>query len=291
MPEFVRAYRTATISYTTSWQITDFDVEVIDTNGMWDGTNKFTADEDGHAFFFWCGKRDTGGYSATGKMLRAYPVDGVAPGTLYGGSNNLKYPAIHTNDFYHQPMASGEYAQFNGYTIPNATISAGITHNLQVLWLPAGEGAIIQRFGITGDGNTLTSSNPGYAQILDFDRILYSDGDWKDDGDDSFTMPADGYLVTQLHMRAVVNVSAQQNYVGFRVMVNDATNDYSYGSRSVRYTSRPTTYHAITPVSEGDVIKYEWNYWSTSSKVYTILGFTTAGDVDVTHLTMSLFPT
>lgn len=291
MPEFVQVYRTTTIVVPASWQIVTFDVENIDTNGMWDGTNKFTADEDGHAFFFWCGQRDSGSFSHLGKMIRAIPIDGAAPGGHYGGSNNLKYSSIHTNDFLHLAMASGEYIQFNEYAIPTVTVKAGTTHNLQVLWLPTGEGALIQRFGITGDGNTLTASDPGYTQITGFDRDLYGDASWKDVGDDSFTVPADGYLVSQLHTRSVISTADQQQYLGFRVMVNDVTNDYSYGSRSSRYSTRPITFHAITPVSSGDVIKYQWNHWNIGGRVYNMLGFTTAGDVDVTHLTMQLFPT
>ena len=291
--QFAKAYKTGTTVQTTTWQTYNYDVEVTDTDGIWDGSiSKFgPVTGDGIIMVWKTYERPAGGQDTWLRTLTAMTVNGTAVNTGdYFGQDGAKWGAIPFTDMGMKRILNGDYIVVQHWMDTSYTLTGGDVNNVRVLFIPDGaeEGAIdIQRYGLATSQAVV--SDASWNKLTGWDRSLYGDGSWVDGSGEEWTMPADGYLLTHLHIRDHSEINSQSNYVLVRVKVDGATTSYDVYSNPVRYTGRPQWFDMVTPVSAGDVISYEMRFISfDASQTYTIRGYDDSGSEDQCHMTMTL---
>lgn len=268
---YASAYRAANLDVPT-WKPNDGYTVGTDSDSLLDATGnlEFTAPVDG--LLIWSLSIQRVDQGVWGRYFHRHYIDDALwpPGwtNLYGGQHlgggRSFQPTVYSDTYFmHIPMLAGEVHRWDHYS-SHAThdILGDIEkHRTRHLFIPTGEGPTTQILGMSGNLGPW-AGGPTFRRLTGFDRPMTTDTSWVGVDEETFTMPADGYLITHFHTHDVSNVNRQQLRAHLRIHIDaDGGLVRNIGGRKLQQTSWGHVIPSpIVPVSAGDEILVDWQH-------------------------------
>lgn len=282
------------------WRMIEYDVEDSDVDGRYSTVDfQWTAPGNGWVLVQNCFRIPAETYSAGfNHLFRSY-INGadVVNSERYEPASGKQRAVGWTQPEVRSrwlPITSGDELETEAWVASGGgndnSWAGGASNNGRFLFVDPETSPVIHQYSMDVTQPGITHSSSVWTPWDAWDITVRGDGSWLGVDNETFTMPNDGWLVATVQTYDLSGFAQQRLHVRGRISIDGVTDVDTLGGGLTAENSgwNSTINFPITPVLEGEEVKFDFQFSAFSSETYNRYGFAEASKWG-TLITLRLF--